>query len=166
MLSRGWRLDGEVKRWAAAEGVGIGGPHRWGKTQAWHQAPSAPTCWAQSLTDVNFSSCIFNSGGTRTSHRKLCTVLWSVILGRVLPNLRAAVPPIYKVTAPWTAPHFRVPVISFRPPSEPPNQSTNPSTTTHFGRGMVTWASQGFFANGYTPTARCVVSKCRAVISE
>ena len=95
----------------------------------------------------------------------------SVILARVLPKCysRVAVPPIYKDATPWAAPHFGSPVISFYPPpTHPnvPNQSTNLSTTAHFGRGMVTWASRGYLANGYTPTARCVASNCREGISE
>lgn len=60
-----------------------------------------------------FPPFVLYSGGKRVRRRK------SVILGRVLPNLRAAVPPIFKLTAPWTTPHFRVPTVSFCPPSTP-----------------------------------------------
>ncbi len=81
---------------------------------------------------------------------------------RGMPNFRVAVPPIYKVTA-GQAPHSRFPVISLSAHLSLPNQSTNPSTPTHFGRGMVTWASPRNLANGYTPTARCVDSICLAI---
>lgn len=77
--------------------------------------------------------------------------------GRVFPNLKAAVPPINKVTAPWTAPHFRVPMVSIFPPPNSPNQSRIPYAAALFWTEPWALRCTVYLGNGYTPTAsmRC-----------
>ena len=98
------------------------------QTQTWLSAPSAPICWVQSLTDVNLVHAFFTAGGNGLAIANL--------YGSMARHTGTSIAEILgrhadlQVTAPWTAPHFRVPVISYCPPSTPQSLRTYPLQPT------------------------------------